>query len=107
MSKVIDGLYRVGEDIADTKAPHDVPIEKRWEQRKFLAKLVNPANRRKLDIIVVGSGLAGGAAAASGGRGGAVGRWCRHTVSLTGGCGRTAPVPGPGRQTPARCRPRR
>ena len=61
MSKVIDGLYRVGEDIADTKAPHDVPIEK----RKFLAKLVNPANRRKLDIIVVGSGLAGGAAAAS------------------------------------------
>ena len=65
MSKVIDGLYRVGEDIADTKAPHDVPIEKRWEQRKFLAKLVNPANRRKLDVIVVGSGLAGGAAAAS------------------------------------------
>ena len=65
MSPLIDGLYRQGEKIADTKAPHDVPIARRWEQRKFNAQLVNPANRRKLDIIVVGSGLAGGAAAAS------------------------------------------
>ncbi|MFC2569509.1 MAG: FAD-binding protein, partial [Schaalia sp.] len=62
---LIQGLYREGEKIADTKAPHDVPIAQRWEQRKFSAALVNPANRRKLRVIIVGSGLAGGAAAAS------------------------------------------
>ncbi len=65
MTELIEGLYTEGEKIADTKAPHDVPIAQRWEQRKFNAKLVNPSNRRKLDVIVVGSGLAGGAAAAS------------------------------------------
>ena len=43
---LIHGLYREGEKIADTKAPHDVPIAQRWEQRKFTAALVNPANRR-------------------------------------------------------------
>ena len=62
---LIHGLYREGEKIADTKASHDVPIAQRWEQRKFTAALVNPANRRKLRVIIVGSGLAGGAAAAS------------------------------------------
>ena len=41
------------------------PIEKAWDQRKFDYKLVNPANKRKFNLIVVGSGLAGGAAAAS------------------------------------------
>src|SRR6187397_278297 len=41
------------------------PIETRWEKYKFDLKLVNPANKRKFDIIVVGSGLAGGAAAAT------------------------------------------
>ena len=41
------------------------PIETAWERRKFELKLVNPANKRKYNIIVVGSGLAGGAAAAS------------------------------------------
>jgi len=41
------------------------PIEKSWETHKFGLKLVNPANKRKHKIIVVGSGLAGGAAAAS------------------------------------------
>ena len=41
MSPLIDGLYRQGEPIADTKAPHDVPIARRWEQRKFNAQLVN------------------------------------------------------------------
>jgi succinate dehydrogenase / fumarate reductase flavoprotein subunit len=41
------------------------PIEHRWGKRKETGKLVAPANRRKYDIIVVGSGLAGGAAAAS------------------------------------------
>ncbi|AQX15038.1 succinate dehydrogenase flavoprotein subunit [Tessaracoccus lapidicaptus] len=54
-----------GQDIADTKAPQGVPIDKVWQTRQFQARLVNPANRRKLSIIVVGTGLAGGAAAAT------------------------------------------
>lgn len=62
---LIDGYYYEGDKIADTKAPMDVPIERRWAQRKFNAKLVNPANRRKLNVIIVGTGLAGGAAAAT------------------------------------------
>ncbi len=41
------------------------PIEKKWEKRRFDMKLVNPSNKRKYDVIVVGTGLAGGAAAAS------------------------------------------
>lgn len=41
------------------------PIDKMWENHKFNMKLVNPANRRKYKVIVVGTGLAGGAAAAS------------------------------------------
>ncbi len=56
--------YSVGEPIADTKAPGG-PIEQRWDQRRFEAKLVNPANRRKYTVIVVGTGLAGGAAGAT------------------------------------------
>jgi succinate dehydrogenase / fumarate reductase flavoprotein subunit len=41
------------------------PIETRWEKHKFDLKLVNPANKRKYNIIVVGSGLAGGSASAT------------------------------------------
>jgi succinate dehydrogenase / fumarate reductase, flavoprotein subunit len=41
------------------------PIETRWERHKFEMKLVNPANKRKYTLIVVGSGLAGASAAAS------------------------------------------
>jgi len=41
------------------------PIEKKWEQRRFEAKLVNPANKRKYSVLVVGTGLAGASAAAS------------------------------------------
>jgi len=48
----------------DPKIP-DGPIEDKWESYKFNAKLVNPANRRRYDIIVVGTGLAGAAAAAT------------------------------------------
>ncbi len=43
----------------------DGPIEKKWDKHRFDLKLVNPANKRKYKVIVVGSGLAGGAAAAS------------------------------------------
>ena len=48
----------------DAKIPEG-PISEKWTKYKFNLKLVNPANRRKHDIIVVGTGLAGGAAAAT------------------------------------------
>jgi len=48
----------------NSRAPSG-PIEKSWDQAKFEMKLVNPANKRKYNIIVVGSGLAGGSAAAT------------------------------------------
>jgi succinate dehydrogenase / fumarate reductase flavoprotein subunit len=48
----------------DAKIP-DGPIEGKWEQHQFDVKLVNPANKRRYEIIVVGSGLAGASAAAS------------------------------------------
>ncbi len=41
------------------------PIENRWDKHRFEMKLVNPANKRKYSVIVVGTGLAGGAAAAT------------------------------------------
>ncbi|HMV78062.1 MAG TPA: fumarate reductase/succinate dehydrogenase flavoprotein subunit [Leptospiraceae bacterium] len=41
------------------------PLEKKWEKHKFDMKLVNPANKRKYSVIIVGSGLAGGSAAAT------------------------------------------
>jgi succinate dehydrogenase / fumarate reductase flavoprotein subunit len=59
-----DSVYTEGAPIADTKAPAG-PIEKRWDERRFNAKLVNPANRRKLSVIIVGTGLAGASAAAT------------------------------------------
>src|ERR1700757_4028932 len=48
----------------DAKIPSG-PIELAWDKARFDMKLVNPANKRKHTILVVGSGLAGGAAAAS------------------------------------------
>src|SRR6187401_3488185 len=41
------------------------PLAQKWDRHKFDLKLVNPANKRKFDVIVVGSGLAGASAAAS------------------------------------------
>jgi succinate dehydrogenase / fumarate reductase flavoprotein subunit len=43
----------------------DGPLEQKWDKHRFEMKLVNPANKRKYKVIVVGSGLAGAAAAAS------------------------------------------
>lgn len=48
----------------DSKIPSG-PIEKKWEKHKAEIKLVNPANKRKFSIIVVGTGLAGASASAS------------------------------------------
>ena len=56
--------FTLGDDIADTAAPGG-PIEKRWDLHKFNLKLVNPANRRKIKVIIVGTGLAGASAAAT------------------------------------------
>jgi len=48
----------------DSKIPEG-PIADKWDNHRFSSKLVNPANKRKYKIIVVGSGLAGGSAAAT------------------------------------------
>ncbi|OGX88031.1 succinate dehydrogenase flavoprotein subunit [Hymenobacter lapidarius] len=50
--------------LLDSKIPEG-PLAEKWEKHKFNVKLVNPANKRKYDVIVVGTGLAGSSAAAS------------------------------------------
>ncbi len=50
--------------VLDSKIPSG-PLAQKWEKHKFESRLINPANRRKYEIIVVGSGLAGASAAAS------------------------------------------
>ena len=50
--------------VLDSRIPSG-PIENAWDKARFDMKLVNPANKRKYNVIVVGSGLAGGSAAAS------------------------------------------
>jgi succinate dehydrogenase / fumarate reductase flavoprotein subunit len=84
--------YIQGEPIADAKTPSG-PIEGRWDARKFSARLVNPANRRKLSIIIVGTGLAGSSAAATLGEAGyRVTNFCyqdsprrAHSIAAQGG----------------------
>src|ERR1700712_1467072 len=65
------GYYALGDPIQDTKAPGG-PIEDRWNTRQFEARIANPANRRRLSVIVVGTGLAGASAAATLGEAGYV-----------------------------------
>jgi succinate dehydrogenase / fumarate reductase flavoprotein subunit len=50
--------------VLDAKIP-DGPLEKKWDKARFDLKLVNPANKRKYHVIVVGTGLAGASAAAT------------------------------------------
>jgi succinate dehydrogenase / fumarate reductase flavoprotein subunit len=50
--------------LLDAKIP-DGPLAEKWSRHKFESRLINPANKRRFHIIVVGSGLAGGAAAAT------------------------------------------
>jgi succinate dehydrogenase / fumarate reductase flavoprotein subunit len=50
--------------VLDSKIPEG-PLAEKWNKHKFNVKLVNPANKRKYDVIVVGTGLAGASAAAS------------------------------------------
>jgi succinate dehydrogenase flavoprotein subunit len=85
-------LFTVGDPVADTKAP-EVSIEQRWEDRRFHGKIVNPANKRKRSVIVVGTGLAGGSASATLGEAGyQVTTFCyqdsprrAHSVAAQGG----------------------
>jgi succinate dehydrogenase / fumarate reductase, flavoprotein subunit len=85
-------MFTEGDPIKDTKAPEG-PIEQRWDKRRFEGKIVNPANRRKLKVIVVGTGLAGGSAAATLGEAGyQVSSFCyqdsprrAHSVAAQGG----------------------
>ena len=65
------GYYTPGDPIRDTKAPGG-PLEERWNTRQFEARIANPANRRRLSVIVVGTGLAGASAAATLGEAGYV-----------------------------------
>src|SRR6185436_6507707 len=51
-------------ELMNAKIPEG-PIEKRWDNHRFSLKLVNPANKRKYHVIVVGTGLAGSSAAAT------------------------------------------
>lgn len=62
----VDDLYTVGDDL-DPRLPEGPPIEA-WDRRRSEYRLVSPANRRALTVIVVGTGLAGSGAAATLGR---------------------------------------
>jgi succinate dehydrogenase / fumarate reductase flavoprotein subunit len=50
--------------VLDSKIPSG-PLDQKWSKHKMDSKLINPANKRKFTVIIVGSGLAGGSSAAS------------------------------------------
>jgi succinate dehydrogenase / fumarate reductase, flavoprotein subunit len=88
----VEQLYRDGAPITDRTAPKG-PIEERWDTRRFNTQLVNPTNRRRLSVIIVGTGLAGASAAATLGEGGyQVKEFCyedsprrAHSIAAQGG----------------------
>jgi len=57
-------MSKVSSPDLDAKVPEG-PMDQKWDKHKFDSKLVNPANKRKFEIIVVGTGLAGASAAAT------------------------------------------
>ena len=57
-------MVRVASDTLNSRVP-DGPLQQKWDKHLFDMKLVNPSNKRKFSVIVVGTGLAGGAAASS------------------------------------------
>lgn len=87
----------------DSKIPQG-PIAEKWTNYKAHQNLVNPSNKRKIDIIVVGTGLAGGAAAASlGEMGFNVKNFCiqdsprrAHSIAAQGGINAAKNYPGDG-----------
>ncbi len=64
MSALPAEKHATPDPVLDARIPAG-PIEQKWDRCRFEMKLVNPANRRKHTIIIVGSGLAGAAAAAT------------------------------------------
>lgn len=64
VSPAVKTMPNFAEATLDPRVPSG-PIEDKWDQARFDLKLVNPANRRRFHVIVVGSGLAGGSAAAT------------------------------------------
>jgi succinate dehydrogenase / fumarate reductase flavoprotein subunit len=60
----IAGDYDISQAVLDSGIPSG-PIEDRWERHRFELRLVNPANKRRYHVIVVGSGLGGASAAAT------------------------------------------
>jgi succinate dehydrogenase / fumarate reductase flavoprotein subunit len=70
MTDTLSEYFSVGEPVVDTKAPDVADINTMWTQHQFDSALVNPSNRRKLDVIIVGTGLAGASAAATMGEAG-------------------------------------
>jgi succinate dehydrogenase / fumarate reductase flavoprotein subunit len=99
-------FYTPGEPIRDTKAPGG-PLEEMWQTRKFEARIANPANRRRLSIIVVGTGLAGASAAATLGEAGYVVKsFCyqdsprrAHSIAAQGGINAAKNYKGDGDST--------
>ncbi|HAG15680.1 MAG TPA: fumarate reductase/succinate dehydrogenase flavoprotein subunit [Bacteroidales bacterium] len=87
----------------NSKTPHG-PLAEKWTNYKAHQNLVNPSNKRKIDIIVVGTGLAGGAAAASFGElGFNVKNFCiqdsprrAHSIAAQGGINAAKNYPGDG-----------
>ena len=59
-----EGYFLEGTPLVDGAAPSG-PVAERWTKHQFTNRLVNPANRRKLSVIIVGTGLAGASAAAT------------------------------------------
>lgn len=64
MGGAVNEYFAEGDTLHDTKDPGG-PLTERWDKRRFEAKLVSPANRRKLSVLIIGTGLAGGSAAAT------------------------------------------
>src|SRR5580692_10726995 len=57
-------MIQASEKSLDSNIPGG-PVQQKWDKHRFEMKLVNPANKRKFTVIVVGTGLAGASAAAS------------------------------------------
>ena len=91
--------------VIDAKIPAG-PLKDKWSAHKAHIGVVSPANKKKLDVIIVGTGLAGGSAAArrrtSGSRpfpwSSRTRRWCSPRRSGSGGRRTCAGPPGPCRR---------
>ncbi|MFC1862529.1 fumarate reductase/succinate dehydrogenase flavoprotein subunit [Thermodesulfobacteriota bacterium] len=89
--------------LLNSKVP-DGPLEKKWDKHRFDLKLVNPANKRKFDLIVIGTGLAGASASATLGElGYNVKTFCfqdsprrAHSIAAQGGINAAKNYPGDG-----------